>query len=168
MFAIPKIHHGFFTEPQRVLFEIVDDCTRINYCFYWLLALSFLLGKSLLLNRNSAWLSRVWAYLSALPCIYVLQLSPFFLEKRTTKKVTVAVTADKEFLHGAGPSFDQTYSANAGVPLKLEGTVYTRAYVMGQMLKNKFSNNMACTFSFTNNGPAQWKVQQLACIYASS
>ena len=80
----------------------------------------------------------------------------------------MSVTADKEFLHGAGPSFDQTYSANAGVPLKLEGTVYTRAYVMGQMLKNKFSNNMACTFSFTNNGPAQWKVQQLACIYASS
>lgn len=97
------------------------------------------------------------------------QLNSFYLEKRTTKKVTVVISADKQFLHGAGPSFDQSYSApSAGVAMKLGGTIYTRAYVMGHMLKNKFSNNVACTFNFIAGGPTQWKVQQLACIYASS
>ena len=97
------------------------------------------------------------------------QLKSFFLEKRTTKKVTVVITADKQFLHGAGPSFDQSYSApSGGVSMKLEGTIFTRAYVMGHMLKNKFSNNVACTFNFVAGGPTLWKVQQLACIYASS
>lgn len=97
------------------------------------------------------------------------QLKPIFLEKRSTKKVIVAITSDKQFLHGAGPSFDLSYSApGGGVSLKLEGTVFTRAFVMGQMLKNKFSINVACSFNFAAGTPTQWKVQQLACIYASS
>ena len=98
-----------------------------------------------------------------------MQLNPFYLEKRSTKKVTVAISSDKQFLHGAGPSFDQGYSSPGGaVSLKLEGIIFTRAYVVGQMLKNKFSNNVACTFNFAAAAPTQWKVQQLACIYASS
>lgn len=98
-----------------------------------------------------------------------IQLKPIFLEKRSTKKVIVAITSDKQFLHGAGPSFDLSYSApGGGVSLKLEGTVFTRAFVMGQMLKNKFSINVACSFNFAAGTPTQWKVQQLACIYASS
>jgi len=100
-----------------------------------------------------------------------VQLNPFFLQRSSTKKVTVAITADKQFLHGAGPSFDQSYSsepAGGGVTLKLEGTIFTRAYVMGQMLKNKFSNGVACTFKFAAGSPTQWKVQQLACPNAAS
>lgn len=105
-----------------------------------------------------------------------VQLNSFYLQRRSTKKVTVAITSEKQFLHGAGPSFDQSYSAapaagggDGGVTLKLEGTIFTRAYVMGQMLKNKFNNNVACTFKFASGGPTQWKVQQLACpINASS
>jgi len=97
------------------------------------------------------------------------QLKAFYLPRSSTKKVSVAITADKQFLHGAGPSFDQSYNfAGGGVTLKLEGTVFTRAYVMGQMLKNKFSGRVACTFKFAAGGPTQWKVQQLACPNASS
>lgn len=93
------------------------------------------------------------------------QLTAFYLQRRTVKKVTVTITADKQFLHGAGPSFDRRYnSAPSGVTLKLEGVVLTRAYVMGQMLKNMFSNAVACTFNFVAGpGPTEWKVQQLIC-----
>ncbi|XP_024387532.1 uncharacterized protein [Physcomitrium patens] len=95
-------------------------------------------------------------------------LNSFYLEKSSTKKVTVAISSDKQFLHGAGPSFNDRYSTpGAGVELKLDGTVFTRAYVMGQMLKNKFSNKVACTFKFASGGQTQWKVQQLSCQYAS-
>lgn len=97
------------------------------------------------------------------------QLNSFYLEKGSTKRVIVAITVDKQFLHGAGPSFNERYSTpGGGVDMKLDGTVFTRAYVMGQMLKNKFSDNVACTFKFSVGGPTQWKVQQLACSYASS
>lgn len=77
----------------------------------------------------------------------------------------MAITADKQFLHGAGPSFDLNYNtAPFGVTLKLEGAVLTRANVMGEMLRNRFSNAVACTFKFAaDHGLTQWKVQQLTC-----
>lgn len=106
-----------------------------------------------------------WAIANRLSVGVSVQLTAFYLQRRSVQKVTVAITADKQFLHGAGPSFDRRYnSAPSGVTLKLEGAVLTRAYVMGQMLKNIFSNAVACTFKFAAGpGPTEWKVQQLAC-----
>lgn len=112
-------------------------------------------------------LRRVWgqkAVVNQVLCNFV-QVGPYLLEKRTKEKLIVSISADKAFLHGAGPSFDQLYQAGSGVSLKLMGTVSSRAYVMSSIIKSKFNNNVMCNFSFDSNGTVHWKVQQLQCVY---
>ncbi|CAM6003396.1 unnamed protein product [Sphagnum balticum] len=95
------------------------------------------------------------------------QIDLDFLQKQVTTKYQVKLSASTEYLHGAGPSFVTSYDLTTGVPLQVIGTLQSRAYVVGKMIKSDLSNSFSCNFNFNANGTAHWRVQQLACTYTS-
>jgi hypothetical protein len=96
-----------------------------------------------------------------------IQIDLDFLKKQVSTKYQVKLSATTEYLHGAGPSFTTSYNLATGVPLQVIGTLQSRAYVVGKMIKSDFSNSFSCNFNFNANGTAHWRVQQLACTYTS-
>jgi hypothetical protein len=77
-----------------------------------------------------------------------MQIDLDFLQKQVTTKYQVKLSASTEYLHGAGPSFVTSYDLTTGVPLQVIGTLQSRAYVVGKMIKSDFSNSFSC-----NNWP---------------
>ncbi|KAL0438739.1 UNVERIFIED_CONTAM: hypothetical protein Slati_2356900 [Sesamum latifolium] len=76
-------------------------------------------------------------------------MKKFYEGRRGVKNVTVTVIGDKIPLYGSGASLSTpTGITTLPVPLKLEFTLRSRAYVLGKLVKPRFHNKIECSIVF--------------------
>ncbi|KAL0360846.1 UNVERIFIED_CONTAM: hypothetical protein Sradi_3769100 [Sesamum radiatum] len=76
-------------------------------------------------------------------------MKKFYEGRRGVKNVTVTVIGDKIPLYGSGASLSTPTGITAlPVPLKLDFTLRSRAYVLGKLVKPRFHNKIECSIVF--------------------
>ncbi|KAK6160682.1 hypothetical protein DH2020_004063 [Rehmannia glutinosa] len=76
-------------------------------------------------------------------------MKKFYQSRNGEKNVSVTVIGDKIPLYGSGASLStSTGVTNLPVPLKLDFTVRSRAYVLGKLVKPKFYKKIECSIIF--------------------
>ncbi|KAK4428968.1 hypothetical protein Salat_1196800 [Sesamum alatum] len=76
-------------------------------------------------------------------------MKKFYEGRRGVKNVTVTVIGDKIPLYGSGASLSTpTGITTLPVPLKLDFTLRSRAYVLGKLVKPRFHNKIECSIVF--------------------
>ncbi|KAI3465341.1 hypothetical protein Pfo_022004 [Paulownia fortunei] len=76
-------------------------------------------------------------------------IKKFYQRRKGAKNVTVIVIGDKIPLYGSGASLSTpTGMTTLPVPLKLDFTVRSRAYVLGKLVKPRFYKKIECSIVF--------------------
>lgn len=76
-------------------------------------------------------------------------MKKFYQSRKGHKNVVVSVIGDKIPLYGSGASLSTpTGMTSLPVPLKLEFTIRSRAYVLGKLVKPKFYKKIECSIVF--------------------
>ncbi|XP_051150047.1 uncharacterized protein LOC127264520 [Andrographis paniculata] len=76
-------------------------------------------------------------------------MKKFHQSRKSQRTVAVSVMSDKIPMYGSGPSLSTSTGMVASpVPLKLEFTVRSRAYVLGKLVKTKFHKSIECSVVF--------------------
>ncbi|KAI3460219.1 hypothetical protein Pfo_016882 [Paulownia fortunei] len=76
-------------------------------------------------------------------------MKKFYQSRKSQRNVVVSVIGDKIPLYGSGASLSTpTGMTTLPVPLKLDFTVRSRAYVLGKLVKPKFYKKIECSIVF--------------------
>ncbi|KAG6406927.1 hypothetical protein SASPL_134544 [Salvia splendens] len=76
----------------------------------------------------------------------------FYQSRTSQRNMAVTVIGDKIPLYGSGASLSTpTGITTLPVPLKLEFTVRSRAYVLGKLVKPKFYKKIECSIVYDTN-----------------
>ncbi|PIN16434.1 hypothetical protein CDL12_10912 [Handroanthus impetiginosus] len=76
-------------------------------------------------------------------------MKKFYQSRKSQRNVAVSVIGDKIPLYGSGASLSTPTGVTAvPVPLKLDFTVRSRAYVLGKLVKPKFYKKIECSIVF--------------------
>ncbi|KAG8390902.1 hypothetical protein BUALT_Bualt01G0131800 [Buddleja alternifolia] len=76
-------------------------------------------------------------------------MKKFYQSRKSHRNVVVSVIGDKIPLYGSGASLSTpTGTSTLPVPLKLDFTVRSRAYVLGKLVKPKFYKKIECSIVF--------------------
>ncbi|KAL6651664.1 hypothetical protein ACP70R_010589 [Stipagrostis hirtigluma subsp. patula] len=105
-------------------------------------------------------------------------LKKFYQPRSSRRTVSVAVTGSKVPLYGSGPRLTATTVAPATkkqpavvvppapVPMVLSTTVHSRAYVLGALVKPKFTRKIECRIVLNPTKPNKLISLGKACIYS--
>lgn len=78
-----------------------------------------------------------------------VQVKKFYQSRKSQRTVSINVIGDKIPLYGSGASLSTPTGITAlPVPLKLEFTVRSRAYVLGKLVKPKFYKKIECSIIY--------------------
>lgn len=76
-------------------------------------------------------------------------MKKFYQSRKSQRNVVITVMGDKIPLYGSGASLSTpTGITTLPVPLKLEFTVRSRAYVLGKLVKPKFYKKIECSIVY--------------------
>ncbi|KAJ7569681.1 hypothetical protein O6H91_01G088600 [Diphasiastrum complanatum] len=88
--------------------------------------------------------------------------------KESKRNLPISVTADKLPLFGAGPSLQSITSGGGGVPLEIQGSLQSYAYVFSKVVKPRFSSFFSCDILISSSGVNFLKLLQKSCSYSHS
>ncbi|XP_051124184.1 uncharacterized protein LOC127246707 isoform X2 [Andrographis paniculata] len=111
-------------------------------CFF----LSFVVGFVLLF---SVFALILWGVSKPQKPKIAMRMEEFYQRRSGGRNVTVVVTGDKIPMYGNGAHLMKRNGVTAApVPLKLELTIRSRAYVLGNLVKTRFEQRIECLIAF--------------------
>lgn len=94
----------------------------------------------------------------------VTQILNYFQPKGTRKLIQVVTQATKVPLYGAAVVLSNGSGAKQNVPFTMTATLRSQYYVVGQMIKPKFTNQVVCNIVVDSGTLALQTPLKTACV----
>jgi hypothetical protein len=92
------------------------------------------------------------------------QVKQFYQSRKTHRTISVMLQGKKVALYGGGASLTSS-DAVGGVPLDLTSDIKGRAYVLGKLVKTKFSKHVYCKIDMDSTTLMKSRSLKNACEY---